>query len=288
MTTIYLREGCRIDSQLPPVADGDLTVRIARSHAYRHGCDVYLDDAGSLSVVTPDGKLRPGWPRGLDWIVFGEARGTTREILFGSPTPTFRTEHTTRDGRRAYNLTPRDSPLVILAGPDEATDDVVRRVARNLDSLPPNWRWVSPEEWQSLTSTVTVRYHQPERRGTNLLTETEMAISEAGHTIDEIVFIGSLDSGHSCTWDEFCQLADVEYDSGFGAQEVARDLVIVFGDGSKMWREEYDGSEGWGFDPPREIPTERKPIERLIVAPRQVGWETLASIHEAIGKSSAV
>lgn len=42
-----------------------------------------------------------------------------------------------------------------------------------------------------------------------------------------ITFIGSISSGHACTWEEFEKLADFDYDGGFGAQKVATDLVIV-------------------------------------------------------------
>lgn len=42
----------------------------------------------------------------------------------------------------------------------------------------------------------------------NLLAETREAIADSGHTPEDIVFIGSLDSGHRCTWDEFIKLTD--------------------------------------------------------------------------------
>ena len=62
----------------------------------------------------------------------------------------------------------------------------------------------------------------------NLLKETKEAIKKSGHKIEDILFIGSEKSGHSCTWEEFEKLADVEYDGGYGASEVAQDLIIVF------------------------------------------------------------
>jgi hypothetical protein len=72
----------------------------------------------------------------------------------------------------------------------------------------------------------------------NLLQETKEAIASSGHTESDIVFIGSESSWHQCTWAEFCALADVEYDAGFGASHVAQDLIVVFGDGQKLWRDE--------------------------------------------------
>jgi hypothetical protein len=98
----------------------------------------------------------------------------------------------------------------------------------------------------------------------NLLTETKYDIKASGHTPDQIIFIGSEDDGYSCTWQQFKELSNQEYDSGFGAAEVAIDLVIVFDDGSKMWREEYDGSENWSYSSPFVMPEKKLPIKRLI------------------------
>ena len=106
----------------------------------------------------------------------------------------------------------------------------------------------------------------------NLLQETIQAIAASGHTPDDIIFIGSEKSGHQCTWAEFHALADVEYEDGFGAAEVAQDLIIVFRDGHKMWRGEYDGSEWWEHSTPFKMPENALPIRRLIVTEDRVGW----------------
>lgn len=96
------------------------------------------------------------------------------------------------------------------------------------------------------------------------LTETIRAIKRSGHKIGDVVFIGSVQSGHSCSWTKFRRLADFTYDSGFGTSEVASDLVVVFKDGKKLWRGEYDGSEWWEFDSPLvKIPKKRNPITKL-------------------------
>lgn len=113
----------------------------------------------------------------------------------------------------------------------------------------------------------------------NLLRETLADIARSGHLPQDIVFIGSEVSGHQCSWEEFQRLADVEYDAGFGAQKVASDLIIVFGDGQKMWRQEYDGSEQWGVTRPFQLPTETRPITRLTVeGTDRVGWVSLAEL----------
>jgi hypothetical protein len=99
----------------------------------------------------------------------------------------------------------------------------------------------------------------------NLLKETLTNITDSGHTVEEVLFIGSADGAYSCTWAEFEALADLEYDQGYGAQEVATDLIMVFTDGKKMWRHEYDGSEWWMYDAPGEVDytVQGKPITKL-------------------------
>lgn len=82
---------------------------------------------------------------------------------------------------------------------------------------------------------------------TNFLNETKEYILDTHKTIKDIIFIGSLDSGYSCTWDEFQLLANFEYDSGFGKQEIAPDLVIVFNDYTYLYRFQYDGQEDWRY-----------------------------------------
>lgn len=113
----------------------------------------------------------------------------------------------------------------------------------------------------------------------NLLHETETAIAKSGHSPHDIVFIGSEDSGHQCSWEEFKLLADDEYDAGYGAQQVATDLVIVFSDGGWLARAEYDGSEWWEHVAPFQLPKSYAPIKRLVVTGR--GWRTLAELNEA-------
>ena len=110
----------------------------------------------------------------------------------------------------------------------------------------------------------------------NLLQETTQAIENSGHKVQDIAFIGSVVSGYSCTWDDFLLLADIEYNNGFGAQEVAHDLTIIFRDGSTMWRNAYDGSEWWEYGEPVKIPNEQKKITKLTGGM----WVSLAELHE--------
>lgn len=78
----------------------------------------------------------------------------------------------------------------------------------------------------------------------NLLAETIAILSENGKTPDDVRWVGN--ATMKTTWAQFAQVADVKYDSGYGASEVATDLVIV-GDDWWMTRGEYDGSEWWDF-----------------------------------------
>jgi len=112
----------------------------------------------------------------------------------------------------------------------------------------------------------------------NLLDETIKDVKDSGHSINDIIFIGSELSGHSCSWEEYIILADKEYDDRFGASEVATDLIIVFSDGQKMWRGEYDGSEWWEYSTLFKKPEETFPIKNLFAV--SVGWDSLKDINE--------
>ena len=84
----------------------------------------------------------------------------------------------------------------------------------------------------------------------NLLEETVQILKENNKTLDDILWIGTKDF----TVDKKLALkifGRTNYDSGFGAQEVAYDLLVV-GAGWWLEREEYDGSEWWSY---KELPT---------------------------------
>lgn len=101
----------------------------------------------------------------------------------------------------------------------------------------------------------------------NLLKETKECIKKSGHTPDDIVFIGSKDGKYSMTWNEFNEVANVEYDDGYGGQEVASDLIVMFSDGIYMTRGEYDGSEWWDYIKPLPFYGVGKPIKSLVTRP---------------------
>lgn len=78
----------------------------------------------------------------------------------------------------------------------------------------------------------------------NLKKETLEFLADNNLTIDDIKWVGCLD--FKIPIENFLELADKEYDSGFGAQMVAKDLILV---GKDFWieREEYDGAEWWAL-----------------------------------------
>lgn len=114
----------------------------------------------------------------------------------------------------------------------------------------------------------------------NLLEETLRVIESEGLSPNDIKFIGTFDTEYGCTWDEFTILADIEYDSGFGAQEIASDLIVMFNDNTYLTRYEYDGSEHWSYTPVIKVPSEFKPIEALTVPGGM--WCSMSDIHEII------
>lgn len=95
----------------------------------------------------------------------------------------------------------------------------------------------------------------------NFLEETKKAIVASGHNTKDIVFIGSIISGQSCSWATFKEMADAEYSNDFGS--VASDLKIIFSDGSWLERE----SELWEFKPVilEQIPKKQYPLTNIFV-----------------------
>ena len=116
----------------------------------------------------------------------------------------------------------------------------------------------------------------------NFLKETLEAIEHSDHIVDEIVFIGSLETGYNCSWTEFKKLANQDYNRNSCGQKIALDLVIVFSDGQTMWRHDYGGYEGWMYSKPVVFPATNHPIASLFVPPSEVGDMTLDEIADAL------
>jgi len=104
---------------------------------------------------------------------------------------------------------------------------------------------------------------------TNLLQETIDAIKRSGNRVKDIVFIGSERSGYCCTWRQFRKMADVEYGPGFDYIYVAWDLTIVFGNGYKLFRGDYDWAKSsWAESIPFQPPKKSLPIKHLLAGKR--------------------
>ena len=111
---------------------------------------------------------------------------------------------------------------------------------------------------------------------TNLLEETLEAIKGAGLFPDAVSWVGSRDGAYGVDWDQFVSIANVEYDSGYGGQEIASDLVVVFKH-QQGWleRQEYDGSEGWVH---QKRPILQNPSRAFSRVKGEESWMSLAEI----------
>ena len=103
-----------------------------------------------------------------------------------------------------------------------------------------------------------------------LLEETLLKLGEAGMSPDDIDFLRSKKRDAMLSWDQFKLLADREYDSGYGTQEVIDDLIIVFKDKTYLERKEYDGAECWDHVVFYEKPTPQATIIKSIF---NEGWK---------------
>jgi len=99
----------------------------------------------------------------------------------------------------------------------------------------------------------------------NLLEETLETLREIGKSVEDIDWIGTKDGKYVCTWEEFKEMADVEYDAGYGSVEVLPDSVVVFKDGSWLERAEYDGSEWWEYKKKPEKQEQTEKLKRVLV-----------------------
>ncbi len=112
----------------------------------------------------------------------------------------------------------------------------------------------------------------------NFLKETRKALDN--RLVDIIEFIGSSDGQYECTWEEFVELADFEYDDGYGSSEIPGDFIIVLEDGATLTRWEYDGSEGWELRKPVVAVLNPKKIVNLNPRSQLYGVTYAGSIAE--------
>ena len=115
---------------------------------------------------------------------------------------------------------------------------------------------------------------------TNLLQETIDCITNYGKNPADVLWVGSRDGELSLSWEDFVAAANINYNSGYGGQEIACDLVVV---GSYWWleREEYDGSEGWAFKIATVLKPDHKPFTHLT---SKTSWATLEEYDYTVKK----
>lgn len=107
----------------------------------------------------------------------------------------------------------------------------------------------------------------------NLLKETIDTLNEYGRTENDVCWVGNKDIWFD--FEHFKQIANQVYDSGFGSQQVATDLLVV---GENWWleRHEYDGSEWWEF---KELPN-KPSIHNKVKTVIGGMWEGLEEIND--------
>lgn len=82
----------------------------------------------------------------------------------------------------------------------------------------------------------------------NLYDETRQALDDIDKEMSDIKYI-------VCGFQEIkiydmVTVFDVDYDNGWGGNEIPLSLSIVFEDGTWLERAEYDGSEWWTYKSP--------------------------------------
>lgn len=107
----------------------------------------------------------------------------------------------------------------------------------------------------------------------NLLEETIEILGENNKTVKDILWCGTKDIYFE--WEDFKSVANEDYNSGYGAQEVAGDLLIV---GENWWleRHDYDGSEWWEFKESIQKPKVKRTPDKLTGGM----WDSLATINK--------
>ena len=106
----------------------------------------------------------------------------------------------------------------------------------------------------------------------NLLNETVSVLNQHGKTLFDVVWVGCID--FQIPIDQFVECANQEYDDGYGASEVATDLLVV---GSDFWleRHEYDGAEWWEYKELPKMPRETRNIHRVMGGT----WDSLEELN---------
>ena len=111
----------------------------------------------------------------------------------------------------------------------------------------------------------------------NLAQETIDFLAHLGKSASDVVWVGNKNGSSAISWDEFIEMAKrIDYDNGFGSQEIADDLVVV---GNNWWleRHEYDGSESWEYQSRPELSKAYKPF---VFKKQHGGWHFICELNK--------
>lgn len=108
----------------------------------------------------------------------------------------------------------------------------------------------------------------------NFKQETVDVLNKFKKNIEDVKWCGSEEWGYFSI-QEFLEIADFDYSSGFGSQKIAKDLLIV---GTDWWleRREYDGSEWWEFN---TFPLKPEKANKPKTLCNGGMWETLSKMN---------
>ncbi|MGY4756861.1 hypothetical protein LB439_06135 [Lactococcus lactis subsp. lactis] len=110
---------------------------------------------------------------------------------------------------------------------------------------------------------------------TNLYDETVTILESHDKTIADIEYIGSSETKIN-TNKALELMKKTNYDSGYGGQEIAENLMIK-GNGFIMTRGEYDGSEWWDY---MQTAPSLPQVERDVKSFKtNRGWDSLEGIN---------
>lgn len=127
----------------------------------------------------------------------------------------------------------------------------------------------------------------------NLWKETIEVLENEGNSWEDVIRVGTEDG--YIDKDLFKKLAkETNYDNGYGAVEIAEDLIIE-GKGFRMIRGEYDGSEWWdyillenfiGNEELKDIRVLSVENSNKILGNNYIGWKSLKMLNENNNKNN--
>ena len=127
----------------------------------------------------------------------------------------------------------------------------------------------------------------------NLWEETIEVLENEGNSWEDVIRVGTEDG--YIDKDLFKKLAkETNYDNGYGAVEIAEDLIIE-GKGFRMIRGEYDGSEWWdyillenfiGNEELKDIRVLSVENSNKILGNNYIGWKNLKMLNENNNKNN--